>query len=516
MGPERKALLFEDRTWTYSELSADIDAVAAGLRELGVEAGDRIAYLGPNRPALLRSFFAAALLGAIFVPVNHRLAEDEVAFILEDSGSSVVIFGPELRDLVEGLRTAEGRDQRPGGQDPRPERERDRHRLYVPVNRAGDDPSIESFLDTYHIPDEPSLARPSVLPPQDRLSPVSPDEVCQLIYTSGTTGRPKGVMLTHANLTWNVLNFQSAVDFRSDDVTLAVAPLYRAGGWGITLLPTLFKGGAVVLAPSPDPADVLDLIRRHAVTTLFGSPQLLAALSSLPGWNAALDQLRLVISGGDTVPEPMVRRFLHQGVNLLPGYGLSEAGPLALIMTLADLARRRGGAGRPPLFTQVQVVRADGSPAAADEVGEIVVRGPSVTRGYWNRPEETAAAIVDGWLHTGDAGVMDETGCYTVVDRFKNMYVADGENVFPAEVERALREHEAVADVAVVGVPLDPLRSAGVAFVVLREDEQATAQELLAFCRERLAAYKVPARIEFRRELPKNPAGKILRQRLAA
>ena len=498
MGPEKKALFFGERTWTYAELSNDIDAVAAGLRDLGVRPGDRVAYLGLNHPALLQTFFATALLGAIFVPVNHRLVEDEIAFILGDSGAGVVVYGPEMAEVVGRLK-AQGRG-----------------RVHVPLARSSSGPSIESFLDRHRAPDVLPFTKPAAAHPRGRSSQAGPDDVCQLIYTSGTTGRPKGVMLTHSNLSWNVLNFQSAVDFRSDDVTLAMAPLYRAGGWGITLLPTLFKGGAVVLMPQFDAPTALDLLRRHAVRTLFASPQMLAHLSAQPGWNAALDQLRWVISGGDTVPEPMVRRFLDQGVNLLPGYGLSEASPLALIMTLADLVRRPDGAGRPPLFTRVRIAREDGSPASPGEIGEIVVKGPNVMKGYWKRPEETAATIVDGWLHTGDAGVMDETGCFTVVDRFKNMYVNDGENVFPAEVERVLREHEAVAEAAVVAVPLEPLRSAGVAFVVLNEGADVSDRDLLAFCRERLAGYKVPARIEFRRDLPRNPAGKILRQRLAS
>ena len=386
MSPQRPALLHEDSAWTYAELSADIARLAQALSELGVRAGDRVGYLGPNHPAYLRTFFAAGLLGAIFVPLNHRLSASELVYVVQDAGCLVVVYGAESSALVEEVRA------------------RTRVREWV---AAGSVDGAQRLLG------ELLAGAPSDLVDL----PVGLDDLCFLIYTSGTTGQPKGVMLTHGNVTWNALNYLSTTDFRTDDVTLAIAPLFRAGGWGVTLLPTLQKGGTVVLVSDFDPAGVLELIARHRVTTLFGGPELLTALPRTPEWiSTDLSSIRFVVSGGDVVHESLIRAYQDRGLAFLQGYGLTEAGPMALMLDEQDALRKLGSAGRPPLFVDVRIARGDLSTAEAGEVGEILVRGPNVMRGYWRRPEDSEAALVQGWLRTGDAGRMDEEG-YVYVDR---------------------------------------------------------------------------------------------------
>jgi acyl-CoA synthetase (AMP-forming)/AMP-acid ligase II len=484
MSPRRIALIHEDRSWTYAELSSDISRLARALSGLGVRAGDRVGYLGPNHPAFLQTFFAAGLLGAIFVPLNHGLSAPELAYIVQDAGCDVVVYGAESSDQMQRIRARAG------------------VREWVAVDPvAAVGRTLEGLLAEA---------------PADLIDlPVGLDDLCLLIYTSGTTGHPKGVMLTHGNVTWNAVNYLSTTDFRANDVTLAIAPLFRAGGWGVTLLPTLQKGGTVVMVSAFDPVGALELIARHRVTTLFGGPELLAALVRAPTWaRADLSSIRYVISGGNIVHESLIRAYVDRGVAFLQGYGLTEAGPMALMLDESDALRKLGSAGLPPMFVDVRIARSDLSDAEAGEVGEILVRGPNVMRGYWRRPEDSEAALAQGWLHTGDAGRMDEEGYVYVVDRLKDMFISHGQNVYPAEVERVLTEHASVAEAAVVATDDEQAGQVGVAYVVLAHRAQTTAEELLTHCREHLASYKVPASIQFREALPRNAAGKVIKQRL--
>jgi acyl-CoA synthetase (AMP-forming)/AMP-acid ligase II len=486
MNPRRPALVHEYRSWTYAELAADTAALAGALSSLGVQPGDRVGYLGPNHPVFLQAAFAAGLLGAVFVPLNHGLSAPELVYIIRDAGCSVVLYGPQAAGQIEAIRGLV------------------ETRAYVAVAPpSSTDQTLDELL---------AGKRPNVVD-----LPVGPDDVCFLIYTSGTTGDPKGVMLTHANVTWNALNYLSTTDFRSDDVTLAIAPLFRAGGWGVTLLPTLQKGGTVVLLSAFDPEEALDAIAEHGVTTIFAGPELLTALLLSPGWAGAdLATLRFVIAGGNIVHEPLIRAYLDRGVTFLQGYGLTEAGPMALMLDESDALRKLGSAGVPPLFVDVRIARSDLTDAAPGELGEILVRGPNVMRGYWRRPQDTDATIVEGWLRTGDAGRMDDEGYVYVVDRLKDLFASRGQIVSPVEVERALAEHEMVAEAAVVARPDTQDGHVGVAYVVLKDGARTTPGALLKHCRQRLAPHEVPASVRFRATLPKNPAGKVLKERLVA
>ena len=339
------------------------------------------------------------------------------------------------------------------------------------------------------------------------------DDVCMLPHTSGTTGAPKGVMLTHGNITWNVINLLSVVDFRSDDVTIAIAPFFRTGGTGVNVLPVLFTGGTVIVPETPDPNEILRLIEQHRVTIGFGNPDLLEALTRSPSWLAAdFSSVRFYITGGAPVPERLIRAYMQRGVTFLQGYGLSEAAPFVLLLDAQSALRKVGSAGKPPLFVDIRTVRPDGTGCEPNETGELLVRGPNVMAGYRARADATREAIDDhGWLRTGDAARIDDEGYVWIVDRVADAYESSGHVVYPGDVERVLAQHPAVADSGVV-----PHDGTGKAFVVLAAGKSVTEDELLEFCRMRLAAHEVPSSVEFLDRLPRSSVGKLLRHDLVS
>jgi fatty-acyl-CoA synthase len=353
--------------------------------------------------------------------------------------------------------------------------------------------------------------------------PIGADEVALIMYTSGTTGRPKGAMLTHGNLWWNNVNALHTLDILQDDVTLVVAPLFHIGGLNVTTLVTWQRGGEVVLHRSFEPGACLEAIASHGVTTMFGVPAMLMFMSQHPGFGEAdLTSLRMVVCGGAPVPEALIKIYIGVGVPINQGYGLTETAPLVTFLTPEFALAKVGSAGQAPLFTEVRLAGGEGGETAEPLArGEVCVRGPNVMKGYWNQPEATAAAI-DGeaWFHTGDLGYVDEDGFLYIVDRVKDMVLTGGENVYPAEVEGALFQHPAVADVAVVGVPDERWGETVVAVAVAKENASLTLEDLRDVAGRSLARYKLPTRLEVVDALPRNPAGKILkfelRERLGA
>jgi fatty-acyl-CoA synthase len=483
IAPDRVALVSGGRQLTYGELGIRIRRLGNGLRRLGVARGDRVAWLGENHPAFLESLFAVGLLGAALAPVNHRLQSDERALVLADTEPTVIVE----HDAME----------------PTPVPSSVRHRLAVGGPRQGAQ-DYEALIAAS--PD--NFAEESILL----------DDLFLLPHTSGTTGQPKGVMLTHGNATWNVINFLTCADFRGDDVTIAIAPFFRVGGTGVNVLPVLFMGGTVIVPEDARPDEILSLIERHHVTVGFGNPDLLDALARSARWPTVdLSSIRFIVTGGAPVPERLVRTYLERGVNLLQGYGLSEAGPLALLLDEASALDKIGSAGRPPLLVDVRIVDADGQDAPPNETGELLVRGPNVMAGYWNRPEETRQVLTEGgWLHTGDAARADEDAYVWIVGRVEDRIITDGGVVHPGDVERVLLLHPSVADVGVVGLRPEDAGQAVVAFVVPAPGVPASEEELLAFARGRLAPPAVPASIRYVDAVPRNSVGKMLRQELRA
>lgn len=479
----RPALTFEGTTHTYAQLLDRVDRLAAALRAGGLGAGDRVAFLGFNHPALLETFLAASRLGAAFVPLNFRLAGSELEFIIRDAGVHTLIVGQAQLGLVDGVR-----DQL-----------QVTRYLAVEAEPAGWEPYQQVLQSTSPI-DDPA--------------PVAADSPAILMYTSGTTGTPKGVQLSHQNLWWNYVNLLLLYDVLENDVTLAVAPLFHIAGLNVTIPTTWLKGGHVVLHRSFDAEQTLQAIQHHRISTLFAVPAMLNSISQLPDFDAAdLSSLRAVICGGAPVPEALLSRYAERGVGILQGYGLTESAPAAIFLVAEHALAKLGSAGMPPMFVEAKLQADDGSTISEAGVrGEICLRGPNLTAGYWQRPDATAAAIdADGWFHTEDVGERDGDGFYYVVDRLKDMVITGGENVYPAEVENVIYRHPAVSEVAVVGLPDARWGEAVVAVVSLKPGAQLTLAELRDFATESLARYKLPQRLEVVPELPRNSAGKVLK-----
>jgi fatty-acyl-CoA synthase len=344
---------------------------------------------------------------------------------------------------------------------------------------------------------------------------VTLDDVCMLMYTSGTTGSPKGAMLTHGNLTWNCYNVLLDLDLASDEVALVSAPLFHTAALNHTALPIFLKGGTNVLVSKFDPGTSFELIAEHGITLMFGVPAMFQQISSAPLWDAAdLSSLRILHCGGAPVPEALIRRYQERGLTFVQGYGMTEASPGALMLRPADSVSKLGSAGTPHFFTDTRVGRADLTETSAGETGEVLVRGPNVMKGYWNRPDETAAALEGGWLHTGDAAIRDVDGFVFIVDRIKDMIISGGENVYPAEIEKVLYEHPAVLECAVVGVPDERWGEVGRAVVVLRPGATTDPSELVAFLDGRLAKYKIPKSVVTVNALAHNASGKMQRNQI--
>jgi fatty-acyl-CoA synthase len=346
--------------------------------------------------------------------------------------------------------------------------------------------------------------------------PAEDDDDLLLLYTAGTTGRPKGARVTHRNCFWTNLSLDRIAELDEQDVVLQVLPQFHVAGWNVQPLLAWWKGATVVLESSFDPGRALELIERRRVTAMMGVPANYLLMAADPGFAGAdLSGLRRAVVGGAPMPVSLLRTWHDRGVPLVQGYGLTEASPNVLCLPLEDAARRLGWVGKP--YPHVEVGLADPSSGATVHGpghGELVVRGPGVFAGYWRDPDATRAITRAGWLHTGDVAERDADGYYRIRDRLKDMYISGGENVYPAEIEAVLHEHPAVADAAVIGVPDERWGEVGVAVVVLRPGAEAGEAELLAHCRERLAAFKVPRAVRFAAELPRTPAGKVLKREL--
>ncbi|WP_242657213.1 acyl-CoA synthetase [Mycobacterium talmoniae] len=483
--PQLPALTFEGRTWTYRAFADRIDRLAAELAAGGVQRGDRVGYLGLNHPDFLVTLFAAARLGAAFVPLNWRLTAAELGYILRDAGVHTLLADAERAAVIDPTRAEVGLA---------------RGIAVAPV------PGWDTLDDLLT----------GRAPLTDPVYP-GPDEVAVIMYTSGTTGRPKGAMLTHGNLFWNNVNALLAFDTSQHDVSLVCAPLFHIGGLNVTTLVTLQKGGRIVLMPTFDPGQALQLIAEHRVTTMFGVPAMFLFMSQAPEFATTdLSSVRFFVCGGAPVPEALILRYGERGIPFAQGYGLTETAPLALVLRTDEVAVKIGAAGHQVLpLSEVRLVDLDNHPVPPGQRGEICVRGPQVMVGYWRNPEATAAVLdAEGWFHTGDIGQADDDGYVWVIDRVKDMVISGGENVYPAEVEDVLYGHPAIAEVAVLGTPDERWGEAVTAVVALRPGATLTLEELRDFARGKLAGYKIPLRLEFVDALPRTQSGKVVKYQL--
>lgn len=485
--PERVMTVFEGQATTYLEMADRAKALAAGLHARGVAEGSVVGLLSYNCPEFLETVFAANYLGAIAMPINWRLAAPEVRYILDHS---------EARALVcDGALVSLGTEATVG--------------LESTLVRA----CIESVApDGWTTLDELRSAGPAVT-----RTTTDADDVHRLMYTSGTTGRPKGVMITHANLAWKNLAHLVEFGFTGADLGLACGPLYHVGALDLTTTSLIAAGATTIIHRSFDASAVVDELEHSRVTTVWLAPAMVNAIMALPDIEKRdLSSVRVVINGGEKMPIPLIERIqrVFPSAWFADAYGLTETVSGDTFLDHESIVRKLGSVGRPCLHLDLEVWDDRGHPVGAGERGEVVMRGPKVFKGYWRDPDATAKAFDGGWFHTGDVGVLDEDGYLFIVDRLKDLIVSGGENIAGSEVERVLYEHPAVLEVAVVGRPDDRWGEVPVAFVVLRPGESAGADELIAHCVGQLAKFKVPRDVSFLDALPRNPSGKVLKRDL--
>ncbi|WP_460061656.1 long-chain-fatty-acid--CoA ligase [Streptomyces sp. YKOK-I1] len=477
--PDRPALRLGERVVTYAELDGASARAAALLRAEGVRPGDRVALMLPNVPEFVVLYYGVLRAGAVVVPLNPLLKERETAYHLTDSGASLLFEWHQAPG--EGAQGAAA----------------------AGVRQLAVEPAAFAGLLSGHEP------LPDVAETDDA-------DVAVLLYTSGTTGRPKGAVLTHGGLRHNTeVNTVHVQRMTSDDVVVGCLPLFHIFGQICTMSVAVRAGASLTLVPRFEPQAVLDAIARDRATVFEGVPTMYAALLQHPS-EADVSTLRLCVSGGASLPVEILHGFERRfGCAILEGFGMSETSPV-VTFNHPDRPRKAGSIGTPIQDVEVRLLDEKGQDVPAGEVGELAVRGPNVMKGYWNRPEETAAAVPDGWLRSGDLARQDEDGYFYIVDRKKDMIIRGGYNVYPREIEEVLHEHPAVALAAVVGVGHAHLGEEIAAAVVLRPGAGATPDELREFVKERVAAYKYPREIWLMDQLPTGPSGKILKREITA
>ena len=478
--PEKEALVdvIENRRYTYGQLAEDVNRMANFLHlELGIGRGDRVACLSFNRAEFIKLFLASSRLGAILVPLNFRLAPAEFIYYLEDATPKAIFFDQAHQDRVEGFK------------------------------RKVDLKHYVCFDD-----DDPvGLALPkawqSLSPNQPSEVEIGPDAPQLIIYTSGTTGLPKGVILTHGMLTWNAINTNLGWDLHSEDKTILHAAMFYTAGWNVFTLPLFYCRGVNILIQSFDADLILDLIEREGVTVFFGVPTMFQMLMASPKFASTdFSKVRFMVSGGAPLGQDILETFKTQkSIRIWEGYGLTEAGPNNFIAN-----GKLGTVGHPMPHVDVTIVDANGNEVPTGAEGEILLRGPHICAGYWNKPEETAKSFAGGWFKTGDFGRVDSDGHHAIVGRLKDMIISGGANIYPAEIERAIETHPAVAGVAVIGVPDPKWGEVGKAIVALNPGEALSCGELQDFLGERLGKFKIPKYMVVVDELPRTAAsGKV-------
>ncbi|WP_100399825.1 long-chain-fatty-acid--CoA ligase [Bacillus sp. FJAT-44742] len=511
--PNHKALYFYGKEWTYLELYEESVTFAGQLQDLGVKKGDRVAIMLPNTPQSVISYYGTLLAGAVVVQTNPLYMERELLHQMTDSGAKVMIcldlLYPRVMKVkeetqLEHIVVTKIKDCLPFPKNvlyPLTQRKSAKVKVDISYNHF-----IHSFSSL--------LKKGSFKEIEDEVDPV--EDLALLQYTGGTTGLAKGVMLSHYNLVANTtqcLSWMYQME-KGKEKTLAVLPFFHVYGMTVSMNLSVMNGSQMVILPKFDPKEVLQMIQKHKITTFPGAPTMYISLLNHPDLEKFdLSSIKACISGSSPLPVEVQHQFESvTGGKLVEGFGLTESSPVTHCNLIWG-ERKEGSIGLPWPNTDAAILSQEsedfGEPG---EIGELIIRGPQVMKGYWNRPEETAATFFDEWLKTGDMGYMDEEGFFYIVDRKKDMIIASGFNIYPREIEEVLYEHHAVQEAVVIGVP-DPYRGETVkAFIVTKEGMTLTEGELNKYCRENLASYKVPKIYEFRSELPKTMVGKVLRR----
>ncbi len=477
--PDRIAIRLDDVAVPYGAMEQVSQRVAGLLASKGIGRGDRVGVMLPNVPHFPMVYYAALRLGAIVVPMNVLLTAREIKHYMSDSGAKLILVW---------------------------------HDFAAEAEKAGAETGVEV------LPVEPAAIGELVAAadPVEEIAEVDPDDTAVVLYTSGTTGQPKGAELTHSNIGTNVEACLGLFDPSENDVIFGGLPLFHIFGQTACMNVAVAVGGEITLLPRFDPAKALEIIERDGVSIFMGVPTMYAAMLHAPERESAdVSSLKLCVSGGAALPMEILTAFEKEfGSPVIEGYGLSETSPVASFGRL-DMERKPGTIGTPIEGVEMRIVDDEGKALGVGDVGEVQIKGPNVMKGYWNMPEATAKAIdPDGWFSSGDMATVDEDGYYKIVDRKKEMILRGGYNVYPREIEEVLYEIPAVAEAAVMGIPHDDLGEEIVAVVSFKEGQSATTEEIQAFAKEQVAAYKYPRHVVILDELPKGPTGKLLKREI--
>ncbi|USK35781.1 long-chain-fatty-acid--CoA ligase [Bacillus sp. F19] len=481
--PESIAYIYRDKSVTYKELNMQVDSLAAGLSAQSIGKGDGVALILGNSPEFLIAYYGILRLGAFVVPINPLFTKDEINYILGNSQAKAVIAHvsaePKLSEVKKQLENL---------------------KLVVYTEAENQEWTWEHLLGTsINVCENPYIDK---------------EDLAVILYTSGTTGKPKGAMLSHRNLVSNSDSISKLLELHDNDRVVAVLPMFHVFCMTVCMNAPIACGATVLIQRKFSPSDVVSTIREKKATVFAGVPTMYSFIYQLPEATAEdFQSIRMCISGGASIPVEMLHKFENKyNVSILEGYGLSETAPLVAINPLKG-TRKPGSIGLNIPAVKSKVVDENRKELPRGEVGELVVQGPNVMKGYLGMPEATTAALIDGWIYTGDLATMDEEGYIYIVDRKKDMIIVGGYNVYPREVEEVLYQHPAVVEAAVIGIPDGEYGESVKAFVVVR-DEQITMNDIIRFCQEKLVKYKLPKQVEFFKELPKNSTGKILRREL--
>lgn len=481
--PNRLFLREYDRSidWTYSDFNHRTDAFAQYLIDThNIKKDDRIAVYSKNRSEFVLIFLACIKIGALIVPLNYRLTPRELDVLIKDADPTLFIYESDFRKNIADIRV---------------------------LSNTIDKIAIETI--THYLTNTLPTNSISIV------NQISEEDLVMILYTAGTTGLPKGAMISHRMLFWNSINTSLRLNLNSADHTQSYAPFFHTGGWNVLFTPFLHHGASQTLLSKFDPDLILQLMEKEKTTLFFGVPTMLQLMADSPYFDKVdLSSVRYAIVGGAPMPIPLINIWHEKGIYIRQGYGLTEVGPNCFSLHHDDAIRKKGSIGFPNFYIDTKIVNNAGKECQPNEVGELWLKSPVVTPGYWNKPKETKAAITNGWFHTGDMVRADEEDYVYVVDRKKNMFISGGENVYPAEVEAFIVTHTKIKEVAIIGVPHERWGEVGHAFIVQKNNPKLTDIEILNFCKGQLAKYKIPKYISFLTELPRNEAGKINRMEL--
>jgi len=469
---------------TYSQLNRLGNRLANYLTtEIKLVKGDRIVIVSDNRIEFFILFVAAQKTGIILVPLNHRLTASELKYLITTTNPKLLLFDVEHKNVV-----------------------------LESINDASKLMKFYSFTELQLLFD---YNQESEFNGDFKITKVKPNDPIFILFTSGTTGYPKGVLYTHKMMFWNSVNTSMSLIINRETRTIVNLPLFHSGGWNVLATPVLHHGGYFVLTKSFNAQVILQSIEKEKLDIFMGVPTMLKMISDEEIFKTTnLSSLQYIIVGGEPMPIPLIEEFNKKGIAIRQGYGLTEVGPNLTSLHQGDAIRKKGSIGKPNFYVSIKIKKDNTNIDSQVKKGELLLKGPMVTPGYWQNKEATKQAIKKGWFHTGDIVTIDEEGYLYIVDRIKNMYISGGENVYPAEVERILLEHPAILEAIVVNVTDEKWGESGKAFIATKNSNSITELEIIEFCKTRLAKFKIPKYFEFLDELPRNDTGKLDRKLL--